>query len=69
MSTEDQIVPEQVTVPDISNRVLCVSWNNGIMGAVFYDLATMELTLGNFVSKLDIKSCTTMCSYFSSRNF
>lgn len=69
MSTEDQIVPEQATVPDISNRVLSVSWNNGIMGAVYYDLATMELTLGNFVLKLDIKSCIAMCFFFSSRNF
>lgn len=45
MGTEDQIVLEQMT--DTNDRVLSISWTNGIMGSVYYDLATLELTIGN----------------------
>lgn len=51
MSTENQTVPEaeQPSLADLSDRILSISWNNGILGAVYYDLASMEVTIGRSI--------------------
>lgn len=53
MSTDNETVLDaEPNSAEVNDRLLSLSWNNGILGAVYYDLATMELTLGNsFISQ------------------
>lgn len=50
MSTNETLQDaENPTSADISDCILSLSWNNGVLGAVYYDLCSMEMTIGNFL--------------------